>query len=70
MKIGDLVRFAPEVAILTRLEDRPLGVVVKAGVVHPNGWDTRLQMVAAFFPDDGTLYSCTAKDFEVVNENW
>ena len=65
MNIGDLVRFCPESSIVP-LEDRPLGVVLQVGVNHGNGWDTQQQMVKALFPD--FLYSCKAKDFEVVSE--
>ena len=69
MKIGDLVRFCPESSIAP-LEDRPLGIVLQVGVNHGNGWDTQQQMVKALFPAGDIPYSCKAKDFEVVNEDW
>ena len=70
MKVGDLVRFCPNSSIAP-LEDRPLGVVLQVGVNHGNGWDTQQQMVKALFLGfENIPYSCKAKDFEVVNENW
>ena len=68
MKIGDLVRFTPEASIADALMARPVGIVVQVGVVHPNDWDTGLQMITARFVGIDTPFSLQAKDFEVVSE--
>ena len=70
MHVGDLVRFTPEASITDALMARPVGIVVQVGVVHPNDWDTGLQMITARFVGIDTPFSLQAKDFEVVNEDW
>ena len=69
MRIGDLVRFCPDDSIIRAAANRPLGVIVQVGVVHPGHWDKGLQSVEVLFPDSNTPYLCKAKDFEVVSEN-
>ena len=68
MKIGDLIRFCPEVWG-TPLEDRPLGVVMNVEAYY-DGIDNEYPMITAIFPGDDIPYSSNIKDFEVVNEDW
>jgi hypothetical protein len=69
MKIGDLVKFCPDDSIARAPANRPLGIVVQVGVVHPGHWDKGLQAVKVLFPGSNTPCLCKAKDFEVISEN-
>jgi len=64
MKIGDLVRFCPEMWN-TPPEVRPLGVVLDV-----EGFENAHPRAVVLFPTDDVPYSSKIEDFEVVNENW